>query len=185
MSAMSKKQWKEARHSKYVLLLMRHAKAEPPMMGDDWGRNLTEKGMKQAKIMAKGLEEFKLVPEYIVCSSANRTVQTMERMLKRFGDAPVVESRKSLYDGGMQAVLDELALIREDTHVSMIIGHEPTMSMAAQWLASQDSDSTVLGALRLGLSNAAIVVLVSDKPFSRCGLRGAKALGVIAAKDFS
>ncbi|RFT41375.1 phosphoglycerate mutase, partial [Bifidobacteriaceae bacterium NR003] len=55
--------------------------------------------LKQAKIMAKGLESLKLVPDYIVCSSANRTEQTLKRMLKRFGDSPVVESRKSLYDG--------------------------------------------------------------------------------------
>ena len=90
MASPMKKLMKKAHHSKYVLLLMRHAKAEAPQMGDDWGRGLTDKGLKQAKIMAKGLESLKLVPDYIVCSSANRTEQTLKRMLKRFGDSPVV-----------------------------------------------------------------------------------------------
>ncbi|EPI42323.1 SixA phosphatase family protein, partial [Gardnerella vaginalis] len=135
MASPMKKLMKKAHHSKYVLLLMRHAKAEAPEMGDDWGRGLTDKGLKQAKIMAKGLESLKLVPDYIVCSSANRTEQTLKRMLKRFGDAPVVESRKSLYDGGMQSVMDELQAVRGDVHTTMIVGHEPTMSMAAQWLS--------------------------------------------------
>ena len=184
MASPMKKLMKKAHHSKYVLLLMRHAKAEAPEMGDDWGRGLTDKGLKQAKIMAKGLESLKLVPDYIVCSSANRTEQTLKRMLKRFGDTPVVESRKSLYDGGMQSVMDELHDIRNDVHTTMIVGHEPTMSMAAQWLSSPDSDPDVLGTMRLGLSNASVVVLVSDRPFSTCGLRGATALAVLTPKSF-
>ena len=185
MASPMKKLMKKAHHSKYVLLLMRHAKAEAPEMGDDWGRGLTDKGLKQAKIMAKGLESLKLVPNYIVCSSANRTEQTLKRMLKRFGDSPVVESRKSLYDGGMQSVMDELQAIRGDVHTTMIVGHEPTMSMAAQWLSSPDSDLDVLGAMRLGLANASVVVLVSDRPFATCGLRGATALAILTPKSFA
>lgn len=119
MASPMKKLVKKVRHSKYVLLLMRHAKAEAPEMGDDWGRGLTDKGLKQAKIMAKGLESLKLVPDYIVCSSANRTEQTLQKMLKRFGDAPVVVSRKNLYDGGMQSVMDELQAVRADARVTM------------------------------------------------------------------
>ena len=95
MASPMKKLVKKVRHSKYVLLLMCHAKAEAPTMGDDWGRGLTDKGLKQAKIMAKGLESLKLVPDYIVCSSANRTEQTLQKMLKRFGDAPVVVLAKT------------------------------------------------------------------------------------------
>lgn len=185
MASPMKKLMKKAHHSKYVLLLMRHAKAEAPQMGDDWGRGLTDKGLKQAKIMAKGLESLKLVPNYIVCSSANRTEQTLKRMLKRFGDSPVVESRKSLYDGGMQSVMDELQAIRGDVHTTMIVGHEPTMSMAAQWLSLPDSDPDVLGAMRLGLANASVVVLVSDRPFATCGLRGATALAILTPKSFA
>lgn len=185
MASSMKKLMKKAHHSKYVLLLMRHAKAEAPQMGDDWGRGLTDKGLKQAKIMAKGLESLKLVPDYIVCSSANRTEQTLKRMLKRFGDSPVVESRKSLYDGGMQSVMDELQAVRGDVHTTMIVGHEPTMSMAAQWLSSPDSDPDVLGVMRLGLANASIVVLASDRPFATCGLRGATALAILTPKSFA
>lgn len=184
MASPMKKLVKKVRHSKYVLLLMRHAKAEAPTMGDDWGRGLTDKGLKQAKIMAKGLESLKLVPDYIVCSSANRTEQTLQKMLKRFGDAPVVVSRKNLYDGGMQSVMDELQAVRADARVTMIVGHEPTMSMAAQWLSSPDSDLDVLGAMRLGLANASVVMLVADRPFSTCGLRGATALAVLTPKSF-
>ena len=183
MATSIKKIAKKARHSDYILLLMRHAKAESPTMGNDWGRDLTDKGLKQAKIMAKGLENMKLVPNYIVCSSANRTEQTMQRMLKRFGDKPVASSRKSLYDGGMQSVMDELSHAN-DSKITMIIGHEPTMSMAAQWLSSAESDPDLLSEMRLGLSNASIIILASERPFSLCGLRGATALAVLKPQDF-
>lgn len=183
MATSIKKIAKKAHHSKYVLLLMRHAKSLAPSMGDDWGRDLSDKGLKQSKIMAKGLESMKLVPDYIACSSANRTEQTVKRMLKHFGDKPIVSYRKSLYDGGMQSVMDEL-LSANDSKITMIVGHEPTMSMAAQWLSSSESDPDILGKMRLGLSHASLIILTCEKPFSTCGLRGATAIAVLNPKDF-
>ena len=95
---------------KYVLLAMRHAKTEPfGGNGSDVGRELTDKGRKQAKTVAKGLAAFKMVPTRIACSSATRARQTCDRMLKVFGDDPKVDYRQSLYEGGVQSVFDELA----------------------------------------------------------------------------
>ncbi len=74
--------------------------------------------------MGKGVEALGLVPDRISCSSATRTRQTLDRMLKTFGDKPIVDYRISLYDGGVQAVFDELAHVKDKTHVFMIVGHE-------------------------------------------------------------
>ena len=101
MGTSLKKVAKKAKDYKYVLLVMRHAKTEPFGDGGDAGRELTDKGRKQAKAVAKGLAAHKMVPTRIACSSATRARQTCDRMLKVFGDDPKVDYRQSLYEGGV------------------------------------------------------------------------------------
>ena len=82
---------KAAKEYDHVLIIMRHAKAEPFGDKGDVERELTEKGLKQAKAVGKGVEALGLVPDRISCSSATRTRQTLDRMLKTFGDKPIVD----------------------------------------------------------------------------------------------
>ena len=49
-------------------------------------------------------------------------------------------------------MFDELAHVKAKNRVFMIVGHEPTVSISAQWLASADSDGERLDLLNLGLS---------------------------------
>lgn len=176
---------KAAKKYEHILVIMRHAKAEP-FGGDkpDRERELTDKGLKQAKIVGKGLESLNLIPERISCSTAVRTRQTLDRMLKIFGDDPIVDYRVSLYDGGVQSVFDELSHTKSKDRVFMIVGHEPTVSISAQWLASADSDAERLDLLNLGLSPASIVILGSNKPFAEWQVHSGDVLAVINVKDF-
>ncbi|MDO4913893.1 MAG: histidine phosphatase family protein [Bifidobacteriaceae bacterium] len=179
-----KKIAKKASAYDYILLIMRHAKTEPSNDRGDFQRELTEKGLKQAKIVAKGLIAMDLVPDSISCSGAVRTQQTLKKMLKRFGDKPDVVTRQSLYEEGMGAVIDEIAQVKDSHHIAMIIGHEPTLSISSQWLANQDSDSDVLDSLNLGLSNGTVVLFGSQKPFSQWQTHDAELLAVLTPKDF-
>jgi phosphohistidine phosphatase len=179
-----KKIAKKTRHYDHVLLMMRHAKAEGSNAEGDHSRELTDKGRKHAKEVAKGLSDMDLVPDHIVCSSAVRAEQTLDRMLKVFGDKPKVDYRQSLYEDGMQAVFDELAHSKEKTQVLMVLGHEPTVSMASQWLSAEDSDSDLLDLLNLGLSPAAVVIFGSNKPFDAWQTHDAELLAVLNPKNF-
>ena len=175
---------KKAKNYSHVLLVMRHAKAEPFNDKGDHDREITDKGEKQAKIVAKGLVGMKLLPDRVACSGAVRARQTLERMLKVFGAHPKVEYRQALYDGGMQSVFDELANAKDKTRVLMVLGHEPTVSVSCQWLASSDSDMVKLDLLNLGMSTASVVVFGSDQPFSRWQVHDAELLAVLSPKDF-
>ena len=175
---------KAAKKYDHILIIMRHAKAEPFGEKGDSERELTDKGLKQAKAVGKGIEWLGLVPDQISCSSVTRTRQTLDRMLKTFGDKPIVDYRISLYDGGVQAVFDELAHVKAKNRVFMIVGHEPTVSISAQWLASADSDGERLDLLNLGLSPASIVIMGSNKPFNEWQVHSGELLAVINVKDF-
>ena len=154
---------KAAKKYDHILIIMRHAKAEPFGDKGDSERELTDKGLKQAKAVGKGIESLGLVPDQISCSSVTRTRQTLDRMLKTFGDKPIVDYRISLF---------------------MIVGHEPTVSISAQWLASADSDGERLDLLNLGLSPASIVIMGSNKPFDEWQVHSGELLAVINVKDF-
>ena len=52
--------------------------AEPFGDKGDSERELTDKGLKQAKAVGKGIESLGLVPDQISCSSATRTRQTLD-----------------------------------------------------------------------------------------------------------
>lgn len=185
MGTSLKKVAKKTKEYKYVLLAMRHAKTEPFGGNDsDVGRELTDKGRKQAKTVAKGLAAFKMVPTRIACSSATRARQTCDRMLKVFGDDPKVDYRQSLYEGGVQSVFDELAQTKEKHRTLLVLGHEPTISIACQWLASTESDPTLLDLLNLGMSPASIAVFGSNEPFNQWQLHSGELIALLTAKDF-
>ena len=148
---------KTADRYRYVLLVMRHAKTEPANLAGDRARELTDKGRKQAKNVARGIQSLR----------------------------PQVDYRQSLYEGGVQAVFDEIARTPDKYHKLMVVGHEPTVSIASEWIASERSEQSVLDRLPLGLSPASVVVFGSDKPFSSWQVHAADLLAVLNPKDFS
>ena len=153
MGTSLKKVAKKAKDYKYVLLVMRHAKTEPFGDGGDAGRELTDKGRKQAKAVAKGL-------------------------------AAQVDYRQSLYEGGVQSVFDELAQTKEKHRELLVLGHEPTVSIACQWLASSESDAMLLDMLNLGMSPASLAVFGSNEPFNQWQLHSGELIALLTAKDF-
>ena len=54
---------KAAKKYDHILIIMRHAKAEPFGDKGDSERELTDKGLKQAKAVGKGIESLGLVPD--------------------------------------------------------------------------------------------------------------------------
>ena len=179
-----KKVAKRSKGYQYILLIMRHAKAEPFTSASDRDRTITEKGVKQAKLVAEGLTQLRLVPDAIACSSAVRAQQTLGRMLRVFGDGPNVDYRQSLYQGGVQAILDEISHAKESAHVFMVLAHEPTVSISCQWIASSQSDPALLDLLNIGMSTASVAVFGADVPFTQWKVHTGDLLAVLSPKDF-
>lgn len=174
---------KQAKEYRHILLVMRHAKTEAFNAEGDFHRALLEKGLKQSKKIAKVLRDMNIVPDQIDCSSALRAQQTCNRMLKVFGDGPKVEYTKDLYALGMQSVFDALATCKSKRRTLMVIGHEPTVSLACQWLAGPQSDASLLDLLKLGMSPACVAVFGSNAPFQAWGTHEADLIAVINPKD--
>ena len=66
----------------------------------------------------------------------------------------------------------------------MVLGHEPTISIFGQWLASEESQADRVDLLNLGVQTAGVLVLGSNKPFDKWQLHDGDLLAVLSPADF-
>ena len=154
------------------LVLVRHAKAEAPHAGlDDHDRSLTLEGRSSSQELAQALADSGVEISVVLVSSAARTQQTWKLMASAFPDA-IVTVVPELYEthvGGLAAVVREV-----DTDGTVaVIGHEPTISASAAWLAGPGSDTKALQRIAHGLPTGTAALLDYDGPLSELGQRGA------------
>jgi phosphohistidine phosphatase len=116
------------------LLLFRHAKAEPggPEL-DDHDRALTDRGIADAAAMTRYIKRKGYVPSRILCSTATRTRQTVEPLLKEW---PLpVEWLGGLYLASAGRIIAMAQDADASDHVLMLVGHNPGLEQAASMLA--------------------------------------------------
>jgi phosphohistidine phosphatase len=106
-----------------TLIVLRHAKAASAPDTPDIDRPLAERGRRDAARAGKELRAANLLPGQVVCSTALRTRQTLERLAL---DAPVdFESR--VYGGDAEEILDILREQGGDPQTLLLVGHNPSM----------------------------------------------------------
>jgi len=87
------------------LFLLRHAKSawdDPALRDRD--RPLAPKGRKAAKRVARWAKKHGVRPQLVVCSSAVRAQQTLQRLLPGLGE-PEVWVEVTLYAAGVETLL--------------------------------------------------------------------------------
>ncbi len=118
-----------------MILLMRHAKAEPGVPGQkDFDRPLAERGSEDAGRMGRVLAKMGEVPDAIVSSPAARAKQTAEAAARamKFGGAMLLEP--ALYDAPGEAWLTALRELPESTDTALVVAHSPGIDEAAALL---------------------------------------------------
>jgi phosphohistidine phosphatase len=97
----------------------------------------------------------------VVCSPALRTRETWSGVVSGLGatDRRRVEYQPALYTAGVDEVLDVIAGVADQVSTVLVIGHNPTLSMASAHL-----DPTRAG----GIRTAGIAVHTIPGPWSAC-----------------
>lgn len=124
------------------LLLLRHAKSSWDATDlDDAERPLAARGMRSAPLIGRHISGRGLVPDLVLCSTAERAKQTLELVTAEWeraaSDQAKVAMRASLY---LASVVELLAAVRRVDDVvesAMIIGHNPGLASFAAQLASR------------------------------------------------
>lgn len=163
------------------LILARHAKAEAPQPAlDDHSRALTQEGRDAAARLAERLDALGLRPDVALVSSANRTVQTFKRMASVW-DAVDLRVEDELYECTRERYVSVVARVGQAETV-LVVGHEPTTSHVAAWLAGQGSLKAPLQRVSLGMPTAAAAVVEFDLPWAEVGPRSGRLVDLVEGK---
>lgn len=164
-----------------LLVLVRHAKAEAPQAGlDDHARALTLEGREAAARLAERLVAAGIVPDLALVSSSNRTVQTFKRMAIVLSETPM-RVEDDLYESAGERYMS-VVTSAGDAHVVLVIGHEPTTSHVAAWLAGPGSLKRPLQKVALGMSTSGAAILEYDGTWAELDHRAARLVDVIDGK---
>ena len=153
-------------HGTRRLVLLRHAKAEPAGSVADVVRPLALAGRKQAARVGPALVEAGVVPELVLCSDAVRTRQTWDLLKAGLDDSePEVVVSPEVYTAGVAEILAMVGAVDPRVRTVLVVGHEPTMSAVAAYLAGPGSDPAALAQVRIGVPTAAYSVLEAGLPW--------------------
>lgn len=120
------------------LLLLRHAKAVPgDARTDDHQRALNTRGQSDASLMGAEMHHRLYVPDFALCSTARRTVETWERVAPEF-DAPLkVEFLDALYLASPKTILKLVQLMDDEAVTLLVLGHNPGLEDSAAALTQK------------------------------------------------
>lgn len=154
-----------------TLVILRHAKAEPPDGVEDVDRSLLPQGRSDAQEAAGWLRRAVGRPGLVVSSPARRTVETVEELVTSWdGEPPAIVYEESLYEASLGDLLHVVRGLDDDEPVVLLVGHDPSVSQLVTELTGQPT--------KLGTAGAAVVRVPSawaDTPPGGCELVGSRA----------
>lgn len=114
------------------LYLLRHAKslwANPAQR--DFERPLSEKGLRDAVKVARFITRSKAEIELVLCSSAQRTLQTLDAIRPVLAPETEISVEDSLYVFDASGLLSRIGKVPPEIRSLLIVGHNPTIQNLA------------------------------------------------------
>jgi phosphohistidine phosphatase len=160
-----------------VLHLLRHAKSswEDQDLADH-DRPLASRGRKATKRIAKHLRSEGIAPSLVLCSSARRTRETLERI----GPDGEVRIERELYGASAPDLLERLRRVPDNTESVMLIGHNPAIQDLAVELARRGDR---LEDVERKFPTCALATLELPNGWSELEAGSAKLVGFVRPKD--
>ena len=141
------------------LYLLRHAKSSwSDPSRHDYDRPLNKRGKKDAPKVAKAMTERGYHPDRILCSSSQRTKETLAGVIPSLTGEVSLHLLEALYEGNAP---DYLVLLRDhakDSKNLMIVGHNTGLQEIALRLISTGDLQTIAG-LEQKFPTAALAVI--------------------------
>jgi len=143
------------------LILLRHGKTEArAASGEDFDRQLTARGWRDARLIADALVAAGFTPDRVLVSAALRTQQTSEAIAPSWPGA-VLETRPELYAADARVLLAAGHTPLGGTVA--IVAHNPGLQILAIALAGRAGAAGFERRLRAGLATGAAAVFGFDR----------------------
>ena len=117
------------------LFLLRHCEAYHfEENKSDHEKQLNENGRKCARLLKNWFEKNNIVLDYILTSSANRTLTTANIIFSNYENK--IYQKKELYLCDCKEIVKELKILDNNFNSVIIVGHEPSISESLKFLTS-------------------------------------------------
>jgi phosphohistidine phosphatase len=160
------------------LYLLRHAKSswkQPDLADHD--RPLAGRGRRAAKAIARHLDENDVEVELVLCSTARRARETLERIQPALGRASV-RYEPELYGATADGLLERLHRVPDGVATVMLVGHNPALEDLARVLAGHAPE------LEPKFPTAALATLeLPDGGWGDLAPGGARLIGVVRPRE--
>lgn len=130
-----------------TLLLMRHAKSSwKDIELADHERPLKKRGHKDTFSIAKVLKKKDLIPDYIMSSSAVRSLETAQDLAEKLDYKGELSILDTLYMAEPKTYIDSIQSVPNDVERLLVVGHNPGLESLVQILGDK-IDSMPTGGL--------------------------------------
>lgn len=154
----------------HQLILLRHAKAAPDVIGGiDHDRPLTPAGVAAAEVMGRAMRQAGLAPEVVLVSTALRTRQTFEALERAevWEERPNIDFLAGLYMAPAARMREFLCDLPETVRSALVIGHNPGMHELALELAAMAAPKPELARLQEGFPTASLAEFLVATPWRK------------------
>jgi phosphohistidine phosphatase len=134
------------------LLLVRHAEAETPYIGQrDFDREITSHGIISASQTGRKLKEIGFKPDIVLTSAAHRAKATAMLLSEQVG-FPVenIQESEEIYSCNLKVLLDYVNNIHDRYQTALLVNHNPNITYLAEYLTGE---SIYSGFNLLGIAN--------------------------------
>jgi phosphohistidine phosphatase len=141
------------------LYLLRHAKsswADPRL--DDHERPLAPRGEEAVRRLSTHLGELADGPQLVLCSSARRTMMTLDGIAPSLPADVRIQIEDSLYGASDRRLLSRLRRVDDEVRGAMVIGHNPGLEDLAEVLVGS-GDNTARQKMATKFPTAALATL--------------------------
>lgn len=152
------------------LYLLRHAKAAPDDGRGDHERPLTGRGRRDAAEMGREMARRGCRPDVILCSTSQRTVETLDLVLPFLTPAPVATLEPGLFHASAREIGSRAARLDAGIASVLFVGHNPGLEDLALALAG---DSRMGRRMAEKFPTCAFAAFESTAPLWPAALEGA------------
>jgi phosphohistidine phosphatase len=120
------------------LTLLRHGKSSWELgESRDHERPLEARGQRAAAVVGAWMAQRHLAPDLVLCSTAERTRETLDLILAALPARPEVRFERALYDAAADEIGARLRRLGGGWHDVLVVGHNPGLQQLAALLARQ------------------------------------------------
>jgi phosphohistidine phosphatase len=169
------------------LILLRHAKSAWPDGVPDHDRPLAPRGRRDAPAAGRWLRKSGLVPDRVMCSTAQRARETWQLAEEKLGAHPQTVFEQRVYGATSAELLDLARHAPAGARTLLIIGHDPGMQDLTLDLASGqpgDEGLETVSRVRAKFPTAAIAVLAFTGTWPKLAAAQARLADFATPGDF-